>query len=173
MYTQMFSALSKKSTKKEGKTNKNTQKKLKETHRPTSSSKKGGEQAAVSHSKGFTMFVEVLWSLWLSEWLSVLYLFVRLSSGPATRQLSSFSFEGQHVPRSTDPSTSDDNTRPHYSESAQYEGQGNAESTNLQNYGEEGSLSRPQSSASTPKGDISPDQLNWSRNTPLSTNSML
>ena len=45
-------------------------------------SSKGGEQAAVSRSEEFTMSVEVFWSLGLSEWLSVFYLFLRLSSGP-------------------------------------------------------------------------------------------
>ena len=74
---------------------------------------------------------------------------LRLSSGPPGgrpyARLKAFTAREAPTPR-----TNDENTCPHSSESAQHDGRSNAESTNLQNYGEEGSLSRPGSSASTP-----------------------
>ena len=90
---------------------------------------------------------------------------IRLSSGP----------QGGHTharlkavtPCEAHPSTNDENTGPHNSESAQYEGRNNAESTNLQNNGEEGRLCRPWSPASTPRGYVPPEQPSWSRNIPL------
>ena len=78
----------------------------------------------------------------------------------ATGRPPSCSFDGRYAPRSTDPHTNDENTCPHNSESAQYEGRRNAESTNLQ-------LRRPWSPASAPRFDVPPEQGSWSRNVPL------
>ena len=61
----------------------------------------------------------------------------------ATGRPSSCSFEGRYAPRSPDPRTNDENTGPHNSESAQYEGRSNAESTNLQHNGVEGRTAPP------------------------------
>ena len=60
-----------------------------------------------------------------------------------TGQPSLRSSEGRHAPRSTDPRTNDENACPHNSESAQYEGRSNAESTNLQTIGVEGRTAPP------------------------------
>ena len=76
-------------------------------------------------------------------------------------------------PRSTDSRPNDENIGPYNTELAQYEGRSNMESTNLQNYGEEGSLGCPRCSMSTPRGDVPPEQPNWSQNIPLPANSTL
>ena len=112
----------------------------------------GGSQALVSRSGYITMAVECLVAMAVGAAYCLRKAVIR-----ATRRPSSCSFEGRYAPRSTDPRTNDENTCPHNSESAQYEGRSNAESTNLQVYGEEGSLGRPRSSASTPRGDNPPE----------------
>ena len=93
------------------------------------------------------------------------HLFVHEDVFRATGRLSSCSFEGRFAPRSTDSRTNVENTGPDNNESEEYEGRSNAESTNLQNYGEEGRLCRPWSPA-TPRGDVPPEQPNWSLSRP-------
>ena len=69
-------------------------------------------------------------------------LFVQQVVSRATGRPSSCSLEGQYAPRSPNHRTNDENTGPHNSESTQYEDRSNAESTGLQNCGEEGRLCR-------------------------------
>ena len=115
-----------------------------------------GGRAGGSKSFGrfHTMFVEVLWSLWSSE---------RLMSSTCPygclqghRAVVLMLVEGRYAPRRTDPRINFENTGLHNSESAQYDGRSNAESTNLQNYGKEGRLCCLRSPASTPRGYVSP-----------------
>ena len=55
----------------------------------------------------------------------------------------------------------------HRSESTRYENRSNAESTDLQNFGEKGKLCRPRNPVSTQRGDVPTRAANWSLGSPM------
>ena len=120
-----------------------------------------GREQGAGMSFGNLHFVEVFCTL-VIEAACVIYLSIRLSSGPQgghphARLKAGTPHEAlTPVPTTKTPVPTTVNRR-----------RSNAESTNLQNYGEEGRLCHPWSPTWTLRGNVPPQQPSWSRHIPL------